>query len=255
MNRRRKCRAVLLAAFLFSTLLPLLAQVSGAAAASPPELPPTNDAHEIVRRSVEIDHQNWLKARSYTCQQRTVEKALDKNGATKSQKIKTYDITFFYDEPYSRLIQVDDKPLNDKEKAKEEEKLQKFLDKRKNESPDEHHKRLAKQEKERQEQRAFVRDIENAYDFRLLGEEQIAGVDTYVIEATPRKGFHPTQPHADMLSKVKGKLWIDKQGYNWGRAEAEALDTISFRLFPPRLHQVSPLRFTPPPSTTHPSLL
>ena len=244
MATRRKFRAIWLATFLFSTLLPcLLAQEPRAAAAKPPELPPTNDAREIVRRSVEIDHQNWLKARNYTCQQRTVEKELDKNSRVKSQKIKTHDITFFYDEPYARLIQVDDKPLNDKEQKKEEEKLQKFLDKRKNESPDEHRKRLAKQEKERQEQRAFVRDIENAYDFRLLGEEQIAGVDTYVIEATPRKGFHPTQPHADMLSKVKGKLWIDKQGYNWVRAEAEAIDTISFGLFLARLHKGSRLSF------------
>src|SRR5258708_38153682 len=158
MNTRRRCRAVLLAAFLFAGLLPLLAQESGAAAAKPPELPPTNDAREIVRRSVEIDHQNWLKARNYTCQQRTVEKELDKKGRVKSQKIKTHDITVFYDEHYARLMQVDDKPLNDKAQKKEEEKLQKFLDKRKNESPDEHRKRLAKQEKERQEQRAFVRD-------------------------------------------------------------------------------------------------
>jgi hypothetical protein len=35
----------------------------------------------------------------------------------------------------------------------------------------------------------------------------------WVIEATPTKNFHPTQPHANLLSKITGKAWIDKQDY------------------------------------------
>src|SRR5215831_12185628 len=69
----------------------LIAQQDPSPAA--PDLPPTNDPKEIVRRSVEIDHRTLELARNYTCQQREVEKHLDSHGAVKSVDIKTWDIT------------------------------------------------------------------------------------------------------------------------------------------------------------------
>jgi hypothetical protein len=160
----------------------------------------------------------------------------------KSTEIKTFDINFYYGQEYSRLVQKDDQPLSEQEQKKEDDKLEKFLAKFRNESDRDREKRLAKEKKQRQESRAFLRDVVNAYDFRIVGEENVDGNETWVIDATPRKDFHPTQPHADMLSKIKGKLWIDKKGYNWVKAEAEATDTISFGLFLFRIHPGS--RFT-----------
>jgi hypothetical protein len=201
------------------------------------------DPKEIVRRSVEIDHRTIELARNYTCQQREVLKHLDAHGQVKSTEIKTWDITVLYGELYSRLIQKDDKPLNEKDEKKEQEKLDKFIARHKNESPEEQEKRAAKQKKEREQDRAFLRDVVNAYDFRIVGEEAVDGRPAWVLEATPVKDFHPTQPHADVLPKIKGKLWIDKQEYNWVKAEAEAIDTISFGLFLARVHKGSRFSF------------
>lgn len=206
-------------------------------------LPPTNDPREIVRRSVEIDHRTAELARNYTCQQREVEKHLDSHGAVKSVEIRTWDITMLYGEPYSRLIKKNDQPLSEKDEKKEEEKQDKFVAEHKNESEDQRHKREAKQKKEREEGRAFLRDVENAYDFRIVGEEPVDGRPAWILEATPRKDFHPTQPHADILPKLKGKVWIDKQDYDWVKAEAEAIDTISFGLFLARVHKGSQFSF------------
>jgi hypothetical protein len=64
-----------------------------------------------------------------------------------------------------------------------------------------------------------------------------------VIGASPRKDFHPTQPHADILAKVKGKIWIEKKDYNWVKAEAESFETISFGLFLLRIHKGARLGF------------
>jgi hypothetical protein len=200
------------------------------------QLPPTNDPKEIVRRATETDHHNFERAQKYTCTQRQVVKQLDKHGKVKSTEIKTYDINFYFGEFYSRLVQVDDKPLSEKEQKKENEKLEKFLAKRRNESEEDRRKREEKDRKEREEGRAFVRDVVNAYDFRMVGEEQVSGEDTWVIEATPREDFKPTQPHADMLKKIKGRMWIEKKGYNWVKIQAEAVDTISFGLFLFRIH-------------------
>jgi hypothetical protein len=207
------------------------------------QLPLTNDPKEIVRRSIEIDRKTLELARSYTCQHREVLKHLDKHGNVTSTEIKTYDIVSYYGEDYSKLIMVDDKPLNEKEQKKEDEKLEKFLAKYRNESEEDRQKRHAKEKKERAEGRAFLRDVVNAYDFRIVGEEKLEGADTWVIEGTPRADFHPTQPHADILKKIKGKMWIDKKEYNWVRVEAENFDTISFGLFLVRLHPGSRFNF------------
>ena len=199
-------------------------------------LPPTTDPREIVRRSVEIDHRTLELARSYTCQNRQVVDHLGKRGEVKSTEIKTYDINFYYGEEYSRLVADNDKPLSADQQKKEDDKLEKFLAKYRDESAEDREKRLAKEKKQREEGRAFLRDVVNAYDFRLLGEERVDGADSYVIEATPRPDFKPTQPHADMLKKIKGRLWIEKKDYNWVKVEAEATDTISFGLFLFRIH-------------------
>lgn len=222
---------------------PVLAHQPSPAEMAAAQFAPTNDPKEIVRRSMEIDRRTLDLARNYTCQQREVIKHLDKKGNVKSTEIKTYDIGFYYGEEYSRLIMKDDKPLDDKEKRKEDEKLEKFLAKYRNESPEEREKRADKEKKERQENRAYRLDVANAYDFRIVGEEELEGVNTWVIEATPRKDFKPTQPHADILKKIKGKMWIDKKEYNWIRVEAEATDTISFGLFLFRIHPGSRFNF------------
>jgi len=210
---------------------------------APAALPPTNDPREIVRRSVEIDHRTMELARNYTCQQREVEKHLDSHGNLKSVEVRTWDITMLYGEPYSRLIKKNDQPLSEKDEKKEEEKQDKFIAERKSESEDQRHKREAKQKKEREEGRAFLRDVENAYDFRIVGDEKVDGRPAWVLEATPRKDFKPTQPHADILPKLKGRVWIDKQDYDWVKAEAEAIDTISFGWFLARVHKGSHFSF------------
>ena len=234
------CSRIVLLFFLGIAFSSLVAQET-LARPDQPGLPPATDAKEIVRRAIETDQRNWALARNYTCQERVAEKRLDNQGAVKSQVIKTYDVTIYYDEPYRRLVQMNDKPLAEKEEKKEEEKLDKLISRRKGESQQERQKLLEKQEKQRQEDRAFARDVINAYDFRMAGEEQIEGRGVYVIEAIPRKDFHPTQPHADILSKVRGKAWIDKTDYGWVKIQVEVIDTISFGLFLARIHKGSHL--------------
>ena len=191
------------------------------------DLSSSSDPTGIVQRSLEIDNRTAELARKYTYQQREVRKHLDLHGEVKSTRFKTWDITNLYGEPYSRLIHKDDKPLPAKDEKKEEEKLEKFLSKRKDESEENRQKRQAREKKERGEERAFLRDVVNAYDFRIVGEETLDGRDVWEIAATPSKDFHPTQPHAHLLSKIKGKVWIDKRDYSWVKVEGEAIDTIS----------------------------
>ena len=195
-----------------------------------------NDATEIVRRSLEADDRTAELSRNYTYKRYEVRKHLGRNGEVKSSYTKTWDIINLYGEPYARLIQKNDVPLNEKDEKREEQKLEEFFNGRKNESDAIRQKRLAREKKERDAQRAFFRDVVNAYDFRIAGEEAVDGRDTWVIGATPSKDFHSTQPHAGLLSKLKATVWIDKQEGNWVKAEGEVMETLSAGLFIARLH-------------------
>ena len=197
---------------------------------------------KIVRRSVEIDDKTTELARNYTYQQREVRKHLGRHGEVRSNKVKIWDIVNFYGEPYSHLIRRDDKPLSAKEEKEEEEKADKFLSKLKGESDEARQKRHAKERKEREEERAFIHEVVNAYTFQIVGQEVVNGRDAWVIEATPRHDFRPTQPHANILSKLQGKIWIDTHDYTWVKVQGEVVGTISLGLFLARIHEGS--RFT-----------
>jgi hypothetical protein len=240
-SKYRKARLIVLLLVVCSATL--RAQESPLAApAVRQELPPTNDPKEIVRRALDVDQTDFDLTRNYTFERREEVKVMDKRGDLKKHEINTYDLIFLYGQPWSRHIRKDDKPLTDHEERKEAEKLDKLVAERQNESEEERQKRLAKQEKERQEERAFVRDIINAYDFRIVGDDQVDGHDAYVVEATPRMDFHPTQPHAEVLSKLRGRIWISKEDYGCVKLQAEILDTISWGLFLLRIHKGTEFR-------------
>ncbi len=127
--------------------------------------------------------------------------------------------------------------LSEKEASKEDDKIQKIIDKRRNESDSERDKRVKKEEKEREEGREFVKEIADAYNFTHVGTEQIDGRDTYIIAAEPGPGFEPHRKEAKLLTKIRGRIWIDATESQWVKLDAEVIDTISFGLFLARLHK------------------
>ena len=73
-----------------------------------------------------------------------------------------------------------------------------------------------------------VRELLDAFDFTLAGEQQMGGREVYRIDATPRPGYQPKSQFASFFPKVRLRFWIDKQDYQAARIEMETLDTISF---------------------------
>jgi hypothetical protein len=125
--------------------------------------------------------------------------------------------------PYERLISKDGHPLTADEQKHEDDKYKKELKKRESETPGERAARIAKYEKER----AFISEIPNAYDFKLVGEDAVNGRPAWIVSLTPKEGFVPEQPHASLLKHIEGKLWIDKKDLQWARAEANVKDTVA----------------------------
>src|SRR5262249_26846242 len=100
-------------------------------------------------------------------------------------------------------------------------------------SEEERARREAQRQRERAKQRERVKYIPEAFDFTLAGETTLGSRGVYEIEATPRAGYKGK--YANLLKNLRGKMWIDKTDFHWVRAEAEALDTVSFGLFLARI--------------------
>lgn len=186
------------------------------------------DAAEIMRRSVERDQNNFARAKDYTYLQRVEERNLDSKGRVKSKEVETFDVTILDGRPYKRLVAKDDRPLSGEEGRKAQEKFDKVLRERQEESAGRRAKREADAGKERREGRRFLAEIPQAFRFRLVGEQEIDGHAAWVIEAEPRPEYKPRARNASILKKFRGKLWIDKAQYDWLRVEAETTGTVSF---------------------------
>lgn len=201
------------------------------------------DALEIVRRSIDHDQTNWERAKAYTYISRSTIRERDSNGNVKKTEQATNEILYLFGEPHERLLEKDGKPLPEAERRKEQDKLDKLVAKRGAESADERRRRVEAYEKKRREQREFAREVPDAYNFKLIGEEVINGRKAWVIDATPREDYKPKMWRAGMLKKFHGKMWIDQQEYQWVRLEGEAIDTVTFGLFLARLAKGSKIYF------------
>src|SRR5438552_3998675 len=169
MHLRFTLFAVLLSALAFGQATPTLQKTSDpvAAATSPATSLSEDQIRQVIRESADKDMENDKKQRDYTYIERQEVRRLDRKGKVKSTEIKTYDVMQIYGEQVQKLISKDDKPLSAKDAKKEDDKIQKLIGKRKNETEADRAKRLQKQEREHEDNRKFVREVANAYNFRF----------------------------------------------------------------------------------------
>jgi hypothetical protein len=198
---------------------------------------PPDQIRELLRRAEENDLENDKRQRDYTYTERVERHQLDDHGGVKKTETWTSEVLEVYGEQVIRQISKDDKPLPSSEAKKEDDKIQKIIDKRKNESETDRRKRLERDEKDREEDRKFVLEIADAFNFTLVGSEILDGHDTWVLEGEPRPGYEPKQRNAKMLSKFKGRVWIDKAEAQWVKLDITAIDTISVGFVLARIHK------------------
>ena len=198
---------------------------------------PQEQIRDLLRRAAEKDLENEKRLRDYTYIQREEEHSLDGHGKVKKVESRTSEVLVIYGEQVERLVAKDDKPLSAEETKKEEQRIQKITDKRKNESDSDRRKRLEKEERDRADGRKFVLEIANAYNFRLIGSELLDGRDTWALDAEPRAGYEPKSKEAKILPKLRGRIWIDKAEVQWKKFDVITTDTISFGLFLARVHK------------------
>ena len=162
-----------------------------------------------------------------------------RDGRVGRERSETKEILILRNWPYERLIARNDMPLSENEMRREQQKFDR-------ESADREHESAAEQarhDKEREEDRRFIRELPDAFTFHLEGVEKVSGQPAWVIDAEPRPGYRPTESLARVFKKVRAKVWIEQNTYHWVRVDADALDTLTFRLGLVRVAQGSTLHF------------
>ncbi|MBV9085123.1 MAG: hypothetical protein JOZ62_20805, partial [Acidobacteriaceae bacterium] len=193
--------------------------------------PPTPSASEIVQRSVVTNAADWKAQPDYAHRERDITQKIDSEGRTKVEQVRTYEVSMIEGSPYERLIEIDGKALGPSQERDEREKLDREIHRRANESAGERQRRLSEYERDRSDERLLMQEMVKAFRFRLIGEQQINGVECYVLDATPDPKYQPPIAKARVLTGMRGRLYIDTAHYHWVRVEAEVTQPVEFGLF------------------------
>lgn len=185
------------------------------------------DVPTIIKKSVEANNRDWDADPLYDY----TEQDHDASGT------KTYEVTNVLGTPYERLVAVDGKQLTGSRKAQEQKKYNQMLAQRKSESPQQRAKRIAKFQAERRRDHEMLSQLTKAFDFTLEGEQTLADRKVYVLKATPHRGYRPPNRDTQVLPGMEGKLWVDKETFQWVKVEAHVIRPVSIEGF---LAQVEP---------------
>jgi hypothetical protein len=181
------------------------------------------DPLEIIRRSVDRDWTDFESRKNYTYQERSELRSYAGNGTVTKVRSEANEILILGGRPYERLTARNDKPLSAREERREQAKLDNELVKRQHESPAEQ----ARYQKERIAERAFIREIPDAFNFRLVGNGAVSNHSAWIIEARPKPGYRAVHSRAKDFAKVRATIWIEQDTYHWVKVDADVLSTIS----------------------------
>ena len=189
------------------------------------------DAREIVGKSLLATEHSWQAREDYIYVERDEDRRLDSTGKVQSENVDVTRMTLVDGVRFEQLMEHNGQLPS----AEEQRKRDQDLDKLKRETPQE---RAVRRQKS-QENKDILRDLLQAFDFRLIGDEIIVGRPAYVFQATPHPGYHARGPYSKLFSRVEGKLWVDKQDFGWVKVEGEVTQSFSMGLFVARVQRGS----------------
>jgi hypothetical protein len=178
---------------------------------------------QIVRRSIAATERSWEAREHYEYTEHDEDRRLEPDGRVRSQDVDDSIIMLVDETPFEQLVKRNGRPPSADEQRKQDEKLANL----KRETRQERVARLRQQ----QETRSLIRELPEGFDFQLIGEEVLNRRPAYVLRATPRAGYRAHGKYGKLMSKVEGKLWVDKQDFGWVKVEGDVTQPFSIGLF------------------------
>jgi hypothetical protein len=209
----------------------LFAQSAGSSLDKPQNQALVMDARQIVGLSITATERSWQARNHYIYMERDEDRRLDSLGQVKSESVDVTRMILVNGARFEQLMEHNGQIPS----AMEQRKSDEDLDRLKHETPAEQTLRLRKD----QENRSFLHEVLDAFDFHLIGEEVVGGRPAYVLQATPHPGYRAHGKYGKMFSKVEGKLWIDEQDFGWIKVDGEVTQSFSMGLFVARVQRGS----------------
>jgi hypothetical protein len=175
-------------------------------------------ARVIIHRSVQANNADWKAQTEYSFRRRDIE----------GSERQTFEVIMLEGSPYERLVALNGKPAPPDRARQEQAKFEREARDRQNETPRRRLARIARYENNRAEENFLMRQMVSAFTFHLAGQEQIDGVDCYVLKAMPNSAYRPPVEKARALTGMQGRMWIDKARYHWVKIEAQVTKPVAF---------------------------
>lgn len=214
---------------LLTSITPLFAQSGERFSTKPESNASIMDARHIVDLSITATERNWLARDHYTYMELDEDRRLDSLGNVKSEDADLTRMILVNGAHLEQLIEHNGHPPSSEERRRNGKDLDKLM----HETPDERTDRLRKED----ENRSFLQDVLEAFDFQPIGEEIVEGRPAYVFQATPHVGYHAHGKYGKIFSNVEGKLWVDKQDFGWIKVEGQVTRAFSMGLFLARVQR------------------
>jgi len=189
------------------------------------------NARQIMERSVAATERNCEASDHYTYMERDEDRRLDSRGQVKSEDAQVTKLALVNGARFEQVVEDNGHPPT----AEEQRTNGENLDKLEHETPEQRTIRLGKV----QDNRTFLGDMLDAFDFELVGEEMVDGRAAYVIQATPHAGYQGHDKYAKLLNRIEGKLWVDKENFGWIKVDGEVIQSFSVGLFVARVQRGS----------------
>ena len=144
-------------------------------------LPAEVNPRELVRQSIVNGEKAWKQSQAYSCTKLDVDEQFEAAGRVKSTDRDLYRIMPVGGDSFQVHIEHNGEPVSGDERRKQQLELQNL----ERQTPRQRAVRLAKDER----QRSYYKEIPDAFDFKILGEETLPTGPAWVIDTTPRRGF------------------------------------------------------------------
>ena len=177
---------------------------------------PSIDVPALIQRSVEANNRDWQAAPNY----RYLETDRDHDGG------KTYQVLMILGSPYRKLVALQGEPLSAARQADEQRRLERTIALRRRESPSQRAQRVSAYRQGRERDRELIEQLTRAFNFRLVGEQQLGQHTVVALRAAPRPGYHPPTTDTKVLTGMQGELWIDPETSQWVKVEAEVIHPV-----------------------------
>lgn len=183
---------------------------------------------ELVRQSIENGRRAWTESFNYYCQENDITKQYGSDGMVKSvSEDLSENIPVGYNVSFQMPLKHDNEPVPPDVRNKAERDLEHL----RAETPDQKRSRFQKLVAER----SYMKEVPDAFDFRIIRVDNLPTGPAWVLHATPHPGYQPKSRYAHMFPYMEGTLWIDQKDVQWVKADAVAIDTVSFGFFIARL--------------------